>query len=129
MRLAEASVGDIDDWLAVGVGLRKPVNALDLSEGPPGSRWIVTHHSGRGLGPQPPLPPVSTCWRKVSMTVFVQVAVQPVLLQIGRMDQGWLYIAFQSALETAGRPASEEPLVTPPAPVAAFCAATFASAA
>ena len=42
---------------------------------------------------------------------------------------GWLYIAFQSAFETAGRPVSDESLATPPTPVASFCAATLASAA
>ncbi len=40
---------------------------------------------------------------------------------------GWLYIASQSAFDTAGRPASDEPLTTPPKPVAPLCAATLAT--
>lgn len=52
--------------------------------------------------------------------------------QLDRVDpthHGWLYIAFQSDLETGARPASEEPLAVPPKPVAACRAATRAWAA
>ncbi len=89
MWLAEASISDIDDRLAVAISFVKAVDAPYLTEGPTCPGWIMTqpHHSRRRLCPKSPLLPVRACWQKTTVLVRVQVQVQAVSLQVWRVKE------------------------------------------